>query len=103
VLIFDEPEVNLHPAWQQVMIQVLYQLSVAGVRIVMASHSFDMMESIEKMMDLHAEKDKDVNEHFSIIQLEDGVSINENKPIFKKIDSVKADLGMPLFNLFSEL
>jgi len=102
VLIFDEPEVNLHPAWQQVMIQVLYQLSIAGVRIVMASHSFDMMESIEKMMDLHEKNDQDVSEHFSVIQLEDGFSINENKPIFKKLDSVKADLGMPLFNLLAE-
>lgn len=102
VLIFDEPEVNLHPAWQQVMIQVLYQLSVAGVRIIMASHSFDMMEMIEKMMNLHEKKGLDVNEHFSILQLEDGVSINEKKPIFKKLGAVKADLGMPLFNLFSE-
>ncbi len=102
VLIFDEPEVNLHPAWQQVMIQVLYKLSVAGVRIIMASHSFDMIEGIEKMMDLHEKNGSDVNEHFSILQLENGISINENKPIFKKLDSVKADLGMPLFNLFAD-
>jgi hypothetical protein len=84
------------------MIQVLYQLSLAGVSIVMASHSFDMMESVEKMMDLHEENKGEVSKHFSIIQLEDGYSINENKPVFKKLDSVKADLGMPLFNLFSE-
>jgi predicted ATP-dependent endonuclease of OLD family len=103
VLIFDEPEVNLHPAWQQVMIQVLYQLSAAGVKIVMASHSFDMMEAIEKLMDTHEEKGKDVNEHFSIVQLDNGMSINHDKPIFKKLDAVKADLGMPLFNLFSDL
>jgi len=100
VLIIDEPEVNLHPAWQQVMIQVLYKLSLAGVRIVMASHSYDMMESIEKMMDMH-EKTGDVGEHFSIVQLEDGQTINEDKPVFKKLSAVKADLGMPLFDLFS--
>lgn len=103
VLIFDEPEVNLHPAWQQVMIQVLYKLSLAGVRIVMASHSFDMIENIEKLMDLHDEKGDDVNQHFSILQLDNGVSINHKKPIFKKLGAVKADLGMPLFNLFSDL
>jgi predicted ATP-binding protein involved in virulence len=102
VLIFDEPEVNLHPAWQQVMIQVLYQLSVHGVRIIMASHSFDMMETIEQLMEAHEEQGDNVDEHFSIVQLDDGQSINHDKPIFKKLDAVKADLGMPLFNLFSK-
>jgi hypothetical protein len=101
VLIFDEPEVNLHPAWQHVMIQVLYQLSLAGVRIVMATHSFDMIENIEKMMDSHEEKGLEVNDHFCIVQLDDGLSIHHDKPIFKKLDAVKADLGMPLFDLFS--
>jgi predicted ATPase len=102
VLIMDEPEVNLHPAWQQVMIQVLYQLSVSGVKIIMASHSFDMMETIEKMMELHEEKGLDVGEHFSVVQLDDGNTINQDKPIFKKLDAVKADLGMPLYNLFAD-
>ena len=101
MLIIDEPEINLHPAWQQVMIQVLYQLSVAGVHIIIASHSYDMMQCIEKMMDLHEKKGQNVNEHFSVQQLENGISINDSKPIFKKLDSVKADLGMPLFDLFS--
>jgi predicted ATP-dependent endonuclease of OLD family len=102
VLIMDEPEVNLHPAWQQVMIQVLYQLSISGVKIIMASHSFDMMETIEKMMELHEEKGLDVGEHFSVVQLDDGNTINQDKPIFKKLDAVKADLGMPLYNLFAD-
>ncbi len=102
VLIFDEPEVNLHPAWQQVMIQILYGLSVAGVRVIMASHSFDMMENIEKIMDSHENDQLNVDEHFSIIQLEDGKTINQKSSIFKKLDAVKADLGMPLFNLFSD-
>lgn len=102
VLIFDEPEVNLHPAWQQVMIQVLYKLSLAGVNIVMASHSFDMMGSIEKLMDLHERNNLDVDDHFSIVQLDDGHSINHDKPVFKKLGAVKADLGMPLFDLFTD-
>lgn len=102
VLIFDEPEVNLHPAWQHIMIKVLYELSAAGVRIVLASHSFDMMENIEKLMDSHESKQMDVEEHFSIIQLDAGKTINENSPVFKKLDAVKADLGMPLFDLFTD-
>jgi predicted ATP-dependent endonuclease of OLD family len=101
VLIFDEPEVNLHPAWQQVMIQVLYQLSLAGVTIIMATHSLDMIENIGKLMDIHDESGQVVDEHFSVVQLDDGQTINPDKPIYKKLDAVKADLGMPLFNLFA--
>lgn len=101
VLIMDEPEGSLHPAWQQVMIQVLYQLSIAGVKIIMASHSFDMMAAIERMMELHEKKGHEVGEHFSIVQLDDGNTINHNKPPYKKLDAVTADLGMPLFDLLT--
>ncbi len=101
VLIMDEPEVNLHPQWQQVMIQVLYQLSISGVKIIMASHSFDMMSTIERMMELHEEKGLDVGDHFSLVQLDEGNTINHDKPSYKKLDAIKGDLGMPLFNLFA--
>jgi predicted ATPase len=101
VLIFDEPEVNLHPAWQHVMIQVLYHLSLAGVNVVMATHSFDMIKSIEKMMEEHENQSKDVESHFSLIQLQDGNTINEDESAFRKVDAIKADLGTPLFDLFS--
>jgi len=103
ILIFDEPEVNLHPAWQHVLIQVLYKLSLSGIQIIMASHSLDMMESIEKMMRRHKKEygKEAVGDHFSILQLDNGVSLNEDKPIFKKMDAVKGDLGMPLFDLYS--
>jgi predicted ATPase len=101
ILIIDEPEVNLHPAWQQVLIFLLYKLSCLGVQIIIASHSLDMMEMIEKMMELHEKSQKNPDNHFSIIQLEDGVSINEDAPAYKKLDEVKGDLGMPLFDLLS--
>ncbi|MER0307322.1 hypothetical protein ABRZ88_22760, partial [Vibrio vulnificus] len=42
--------VNLHPAWQKVLVDVLYRLSQSGVNIVMASHSVDMMKYIENIM-----------------------------------------------------
>jgi hypothetical protein len=83
------------------MIQVLYQLSVSGVKIIMASHSFDMMSTIERMMELHEEKGLDVGDHFSLVQLDDGNTINHDKPPYKKLDAIKGDLGMPLFNLFA--
>jgi predicted ATPase len=39
---FDEPETNLHPAWQVVLTKVLIKLAESGVNVVMATHSLDI-------------------------------------------------------------
>ena len=98
ILIFDEPEINLHPAWQHVMVQLLYKLSLAGVTVVMASHSYDMLEAVEQCIERH---NGELDQHFSIIQLHNGNTINHDKPLFKKLDAVKADLSKPIYDLFS--
>jgi predicted ATPase len=51
---FDEPETNLHPAWQVVLTKILIKLAESGVNIVMATHSLDMIKALE----VHT-KDKD--------------------------------------------
>ncbi len=73
----DEPEVNLHPAWQKIMIETLYQLSRMGINVVIATHSIDMIRYIENIMnDLTG--GRDLNEHFAINRLSnEGVSLNE--------------------------
>ncbi|WXU00595.1 MAG: hypothetical protein Ctma_1321 [Catillopecten margaritatus gill symbiont] len=44
---FDEPETNLHPAWQVLLAKVLIQLAKSGVNVVMATHSLDMIKALE--------------------------------------------------------
>ncbi len=51
---FDEPETNLHPAWQVLLTKVLIKLAENGVNVVMATHSLDMIKALE----VHT-KDKD--------------------------------------------
>lgn len=101
MLFVDEPEVNLHPAWQKVMVETLYKLSQAGINVVIASHSIDMMKAIENIM---AQKEADkLDEHFGINQLSrDGKSINEDMPAMKKIATIKADLGKPFYDMSLE-
>ncbi|HCD7554261.1 TPA: ATP-binding protein, partial [Citrobacter farmeri] len=36
-LFIDEPEVNLHPSWQKIMIETLFTLSTNGISVVIAS------------------------------------------------------------------
>ena len=43
----DEPETNLHPDWQVFLMDMLIELAKAGVNVVMASHSTDMLKALE--------------------------------------------------------
>ncbi|MDA8002357.1 MAG: ATP-binding protein [Alphaproteobacteria bacterium] len=55
----DEPEAHLHPAWQVVMAETLFELAKSGAHIVVATHSIDML----KWLEVHAKKnpkDKDL-------------------------------------------
>ncbi|OYQ70545.1 hypothetical protein B9T13_04610 [Wohlfahrtiimonas chitiniclastica] len=88
----DEPEVNLHPAWQKIMIEVLYKLSLNGVNIVIATHSQDMIKYLETIMD--DLDSSEVDEHFSVLHLKSsGISIDSGKSTKNILYSVKEDLG----------
>ncbi|BAS68488.1 AAA family ATPase [Bathymodiolus septemdierum thioautotrophic gill symbiont] len=44
---FDEPETNLHPSWQVLLTKVLIKLAENGVNVVIATHSLDMIKTLE--------------------------------------------------------
>ena len=52
ILFIDEPEVNLHPAWQVKMMEILFKLVNKGAFVVMATHSVDML----KWLEVHLQK-----------------------------------------------
>jgi len=43
----DEPETNLHPDWQVILMRVLLVLAQAGVNIVITTHSTDLLKALE--------------------------------------------------------
>ncbi|OTQ54705.1 hypothetical protein B6C97_11485, partial [Gilliamella apis] len=43
-LFIDEPEINLHPNWQKIMVECLLELSKLNVHVVIATHSIDMIK-----------------------------------------------------------
>ncbi|GIA79509.1 ABC transporter ATP-binding protein [Vibrio cholerae] len=95
----DEPEVNLHPAWQKVMVQTLYKLSMSGINVVIASHSIDMMKYIENIID--GLDFKIVDDHFAINQLSnEGISLNDGAHPSTVLASIKSDLGASFFDMF---
>ena len=54
-LFIDEPEAHLHPAWQVVMAEALFELAKAGVNVVIATHSVDILQ----WLDVHVKKNPD--------------------------------------------
>lgn len=97
----DEPEVNLHPAWQKIMIESLYDLSLNGINVVIATHSIDMIKYIENIMqDL---SDDQINKHFAVNRLSNnGVSISENLTPRESLLKIKDDLGESFYNMVLE-
>lgn len=97
----DEPEVNLHPAWQKVMIETLYALSLNGINVVVASHSFDMMKYIENIMDKLS--DQEIEKHFAINHLsKNGNSLDQDLSAKQTLMKIKEDLGSPFFEMMLE-
>lgn len=47
ILILDEPETNLHPRAISILIDVLFQLSQAGVQVYLATHSYFVLKQLE--------------------------------------------------------
>lgn len=52
-LFIDEPEAHLHPAWQVIMAEILFELARQGVKVVIATHSADIIQWLEVHIKKH--------------------------------------------------
>ena len=85
ILFIDEPEVNLHPAWQVKMMEILFELASQGAFVVMATHSVDMLKWLEVHLQKNPEKKSLVALNQMILQ-KDGSATNvkqKNKSFLK--------------------
>ena len=92
----DEPEAHLHPAWQVVMAETLFELSRRGVNVVIATHSADILKWIE----VHV---KEKPEDKELIALNDFTpqGVGDNEQDFEvKLASIKKSLTEPFSNLY---
>ncbi len=87
ILVFDEPEVHLHPKWQLEMAKVLVELVNKGVKIVVNSHSPYMIEALELLY-----KQTKIDANFYL-------ALKENN--LAKIERIGDDLS-PIYELLSQ-
>ena len=95
-LFIDEPESNLHPAWQTEMVRALFDLARGGVNVVLATHSVDIV----KYLEVHAkEKPEDKNlialNHFT----HDGVT-GGDADFEDQLSAIQAELTRPFHKLY---
>lgn len=60
----DEPETNLHPEWQVLLMDVLLNLAKHDVNIVIATHSIDMLQALKVSADDELFNDDFLSVHY---------------------------------------
>jgi hypothetical protein len=56
----DEPETNLHPDWQVLMIDSLIALSKKGVKVIVNTHSIEILKKLENVYSSNNDSDNEL-------------------------------------------
>ena len=97
----DEPEMNLHTTWQHIMLDVLLDLSNAGVNVVIATHSLDMLHRLEFVVENMSFEE--AKQKISINRLTvDGYSERCSENILLDINKAKQILGAPYIEIMKK-
>ncbi len=95
-LFVDEPEANLHPAWQVRMAEILFKLAKQGLNVVISTHSVDIL----KWLEVHIKNNPDDEEIVALNQFpvkNDSLFVEDFKT---RIAKIKQELTEPFTNLY---
>lgn len=98
----DEPETNLHPEWQVLLMNVLIKLASLGVNIVMATHSIDMLKALE--VGIQEQGDSILEDFMSIHYFDTNgqlLEFDSTEPI-KQLIEARSELNTPYSELYSK-
>ena len=94
MLFIDEPEAHLHPAWQVVVAKALFELACDGVRVVLATHSLDIL----KWLEVHLKENPSDEKRVALNRFPDPLFDGED--MATKLGSIKDDLTKPFVDLY---
>ena len=102
-LFIDEPEAHLHPAWQVVMAESLFELSRQGVNVVIATHSVDILQ----WLDVQVKKNPEDKQLIALNQFSlNGDKVDEDFETDKVEEDFETKMGKIMHELtkpFSDL
>ena len=105
-LFIDEPEAHLHPEWQVIMAESLFELSRQGVNIAIATHSVDILKWLEVRTKKNPEdKQRIALNHFSATGVNQFNTDNEDNAegdFETKMAKIKQELTKPFSDLYLE-
>ena len=96
VIFIDEPEAHLHPAWQVVMAEVLFDLAKGGVNVVIATHSADIL----KWLEVHVKKHPDDEKLVALNKFPLNGDATNEQDFSDKMASIKRELTKPFADLY---
>ena len=95
LIFIDEPEAHLHPAWQVIMAEILFELSRKGVTVVIATHSVDIL----KWLEVRVKKNPQDEQLIALNQFPvNGGGIDED--FESRMASIKQELTKPFSDLY---
>ena len=94
-LFIDEPEANLHPAWQVEMIRALLELARGGVNVVLATHSVDIV----KYLDVHLQEHPELKELVELNHFTREGVVGGDKDFGERMDDIMLSLTDPFHKL----
>ena len=95
-LFIDEPEAHLHPAWQVVMADALFELAKGGVNVVIATHSADIL----KWLEVHVKKHPNDESLIALNKFPANGNEPEEQDFEDKIAAIKQELTKPFADLY---
>ena len=102
-LFIDEPEAHLHPAWQVIMAESLFELSRQGVNIAIATHSVDILQWLEVRAKKKPEdKQLIALNHFSATGVNQDHEENAEDDFETRMGAIMHELTTPFSDLYLE-
>ncbi|PSV16176.1 hypothetical protein C0W44_20505 [Photobacterium leiognathi subsp. mandapamensis] len=101
-IFIDEPETNLHPDWQVLMIKSLIKLSEFGVNVIINTHSIEILKYIEVYFKKFV--DKNIDDLLSVNFIDnDGTMLEfDSSCPYEQVKEARATLSSSYFELYMD-
>ncbi len=96
-LFIDEPESHMHPEWQVEMADALFNLAEAGVNVVVATYSAEILKWVE----VHVKENPEAKEMIALNHFREDGSVESSGGDFdERLYAIQKEITMPFYRLF---